>query len=388
MTDQDFVHRISVVTPVYKGELTLPALAEEIAALTTEHVSPGGHRWKVTEWLLAWDNGPDGSADVIGELAERYDFVKPVWLSRNFGQHPATLAGMASSTGDWIATIDEDGQHDPADLPAFLDTAMAEQAQLVYADPTNPAPHGAVRNVLSAGAKWVFATFLTGTKTTTFQSYRLMIGDAGRSVAAYAGHGVYLDVALGWVMGRITHVPVALRQEGGRASGYNMKRLISHFWRLVLSSGTRGLRIVSGIGAAFAVLGVLYALSLVISSLAGAQVPQGWTSTIVILLVSTGLVLFCLGVIAEYVGVAVNMAMGKPPYLILNDPAAGPFGRRPGAPVRHERAAQPLPGQARPSSGPQADDTDAAATDARGEQPAPGGSHAAGHDSGQFRPQQ
>lgn len=331
MTNPDKLHRVSVVTPVYKGERTLPGLADEIAALATPQTSPDGHRWHVTEWLLVWDNGPDASADVIADLAERYDFVKPVWLSRNFGQHPATLAGMASSSGDWIATLDEDGQHDPADIPAFLDVAMSQQSQLVYADPTNPAPHGALRNVLSAGAKWFFSTFLTGTKTATFQSYRLMVGDAGRSVAAYAGHGVYLDVALSWVMGRIAQVPVRLRAEGGRASGYNLPRLLSHFWRLVLSSGTRGLRIVSGLGALFAIVGVVYALFLVVMNIVTHAAPQGWTSTIVILLMATGLILFSLGVIAEYVGVAVSMAMGKPPYLILSDPAVGPHGRRPGS---------------------------------------------------------
>ena len=178
------LHEISVVTPVYKGETTLPGLAEELAALAEERVTPDGHRWAVREWLLVWDNGPDASADVIAELAERYEFVKPVWLSRNFGQHPATLAGMASSRGDWIVTLDEDGQHDPAAIPAFLDTALREQAQLVYAEPTNPPPHGAFRNLLSKGAKWFFSTVLTGQKMTTFQSYRLMVGSVARSAAA------------------------------------------------------------------------------------------------------------------------------------------------------------------------------------------------------------
>jgi undecaprenyl-phosphate 4-deoxy-4-formamido-L-arabinose transferase len=55
---------------------------------------------------------------------------------------------------------------------------------------------------------------------------------------------------------------------------------------------------------------------------------EGWTSLIVVILISTGAILFSLGVIAEYVGVAVNMAMGKPLYLITQDPAEGPLGRR------------------------------------------------------------
>ena len=76
------------------------------------------------------------------ELEQEYPFVRSVWLSRNFGQHAATLAGMASSGGDWIVTLDEDGQHDPSYIGAMLDVALDEQASVVYARPVNPAPHG------------------------------------------------------------------------------------------------------------------------------------------------------------------------------------------------------------------------------------------------------
>ncbi len=51
----------------------------------------------------------------------------------------------------------------------------------------------------------------------------------------------------------------------------------------------------------------------------------------VVVLMSTGAILFSLGIIAEYIGVAVGMAMGKPPYLIISDPGNGPLGRRPGS---------------------------------------------------------
>jgi undecaprenyl-phosphate 4-deoxy-4-formamido-L-arabinose transferase len=47
----------------------------------------------------------------------------------------------------------------------------------------------------------------------------------------------------------------------------------------------------------------------------------------IVILISTGAILFSLGVIAEYVGVNVNMAMGKPAYLIVSDPAVGPLGK-------------------------------------------------------------
>lgn len=332
--DGRYVHEISVAIPVYQGAESLPSVMAELAPLGDVATSPRGHLLRVSEVLLVFDNGPDGSAAVIRDLARKYDFVRPVWLSRNFGQHAATLAGMASSGGDWIVTMDEDGQHDPADIPRFLDTAMSEQATLVYAEPTNPAPHGALRNAASKAGKWAFARLLSEGTPVQFQSYRLVLGEVGRSVAAYAGAGVFLDVAIGWVAHRAAACPVLLREESGRRSGYSWRRLLSHFWRLALSSGTRGLRVVSVLGVAVAVLGAVLAVALVIARLNGDVMIQGWTSVMVAVMLGIGSVLFALGVIAEYVGVAVNMAMGKPLFLVVSDPADGPLGAAPSDPGR------------------------------------------------------
>ncbi|KAA0025047.1 glycosyltransferase [Antrihabitans cavernicola] len=321
---------MSVVIPVYQGERTLGSLVAELEPLTQARSTPGGRRMVVEEVLLVFDHGPDGSADVIRALAREHTFIRPIWLSRNFGQHPATLAGMASSGGEWIVTMDEDGQHDPAAIGGLLDTALDEQATVVYARPTNPAPHGALRNSASKTSKWFLAKALSGGESTKFQSYRLVLGEVGRSLAAYAGSEAYLDVALGWIAGEVVSSPVALRAEEGRPSGYRLRTLLSHFWRMVLSSGTKGLRLVSLIGVLFSFCGLVIVVYVLISYIffdVGDEV-RGWASTIVVLLFGFGAVLFSLGVIAEYVGVAVKTAMGKPPYLIVSDPAQGPLGRR------------------------------------------------------------
>jgi polyisoprenyl-phosphate glycosyltransferase len=323
-------HLVSVVVPVYRGEQTLPALCAELAALTEPFLTPAGHAAQVAEALLVFDNGPDGSAAVIRRLAAQHGFVRPVWLSRNFGQHAATLAGMSSSGGDWVVTLDEDGQHDPADIGAMLDVALRDQASVVYARPTNEPPHGFLRNAASRGAKWVVDRMLGGDASSSFNSYRLMLGEVARGVGAYAGAGVYLDVALGWIAGTVTTCPVALREEGRRESGYTLRTLASHFWRMVLTSGTRLLRLVSILGVAFGVLGVVIAVVLGIVRLTGSITVAGWTSVMVVVLVGTGAVLFSLGIVAEYLGVAVNMAMGKPLYLITSDPMDGPLGRTTG----------------------------------------------------------
>jgi glycosyltransferase involved in cell wall biosynthesis len=320
-------HEISIVVPVYRGATHLAGLIDDIEPHTKSSTTPGGHPYRIVETVLVHDCGPDDSDRVMRDLEQRHDWVRPVWLSRNYGQHAATIAGMACAGGEWIVTMDEDGQHDPADIGNLLDAALAERRALVYAKPVNQAPHAWPRRLTSRLSKKLLNAFAGGTDASLFHSFRLVLGEYGRSVAAYAGHGIYLDVALSWVAGHPATAPVTLREEGDRVSGYSVRTLISHFWRMVVTSGTRGLRMVSIAGATFAGMGIILAGVLAITRVAGNSVLQGWTSLMVALLVCTGVILFSLGVIAEYVGVAVNMAMGKPLYLLIKDPGRSPLAR-------------------------------------------------------------
>ena len=311
---------VSVVIPVYSGDQTLPSLLTELAALTQQQTTPGGRAFQITEVLLVWDRGPGRSDQAIRELKAQYPFVRSVWLSRNFGQHAATLAGMTSASGDWIVTMDEDGQQDPAYIGPMIDRAYDEHAQLVYADPTNEAPHGLLRNMASKTVKWLFVKVLADSSFAEFNSYRLILGEVGRSVAAYTGSGVYLDVALSWVVADVAKQPVISRAEGRPASNYSMRKLISHFGRLVVSSGTRPLLFVSILGGVFVVIGAFLTLW-IIGSLVFSNVPvTGWPSTMVAILIVGGATLLSLGIIAQYVGAATNMSLGKPLYVVVSDP--------------------------------------------------------------------
>jgi hypothetical protein len=95
---------------------------------------------------------------------------------------------------------------------------------------------------------------------------------------------------------------------------------------MVLTSGTRPLRLVTLFGALLGALAFALTGWVVWARFTNHVPVQGWTSVMVILLVTSGGILFSLGVLAEYLGVAARSAMGKPLYLVVTDPAAGPLG--------------------------------------------------------------
>ena len=319
-TPAEAVVGVSVVIPVYRGESTLPALIAEIAPMTLTQTTPQGRRFRIEEVLLVWDRGPGKSDNTIRQLAQQHSWIRPVWLSRNFGQHAATIAGMTSSGGEWIVTMDEDGQQDPAFIATMLDTAYTDRAQLVYGAPTNPPPHSKFRNAGSRFAKRLFAGSLADGGFVEFNSYRLMLGEIGRSVAAYTGAGVYLDVALSWVVADVATSPVINRKEGRAADNYSYRRLFSHFIRMIVSSGTRPLAFVSWLGVFFVLAGAAVSIWVIYQRIVGELVIAGWASTFIALMLIGGAVLLSLGIVAQYVGAATNMSLGKPLYIIVRDP--------------------------------------------------------------------
>jgi glycosyltransferase involved in cell wall biosynthesis len=319
--------RISLVVPVYRGEGTLVTLLEEVAPFAVSFRTPKGISYLIAEVLLVHDCGPDKSDIVLESLTAKYPFVRVVWLSRNFGQHAATMAGMASATGDWVATIDEDGQQNPADIGLMLDHAMSTSLQLVYARPTNPPPHSWLRNVLSKAAKAIAAKLLENTALRQFNSFRLVDGEIARTIAAYCGNGVYLDVALSWITSSIGHFPVTLRNEFRVTSGYSYLKLFGHFWTLILTTGTRPLRIITAMGFVSLILSIAIAGYALYGKFVGTQQVQGWTSTLIVVSFFSGVTLTSLGVIAEYLAVTMGIAMGKPLYVVATKPTR-PIGRK------------------------------------------------------------
>ena len=323
------IERISLVIPVYQGADTLPTLVREIAAFTVEQFSPCGHRYLIAEVLLVHDCGPDGSDRTIEALAGEHPFIRPVWLSRNYGQHAATLAGMASATGDWVVTIDEDGQQNPADIGTMLDHAIAGSLQLVYAQPINPPPHGWVRNALSRAAKSITSKILANNQIGRFNSFRLVDGEIARTLAAYCGNGVYLDVGLFWITARIGHAPIRLRNEMDRPSGYSYMRLLSHFWHLILTTGTRPLRLITLMGLLSMLLAFFIGAYALYGHLTGSIPVKGWASLVIVVAFFSGSILMALGVIAEYLAVTMGIVMGKPLYVVSTRPTRPPSARPP-----------------------------------------------------------
>lgn len=317
---EESVHRIGVVVPVYQGARTLGPLLAMIADLTEPVSTPGGESFRIAEVILVHDGGTDGSDAIIETLASIHPFIVPIWLSRNFGQHAAVMAGIAASSSPWVATLDEDGMHDPGDLGRLLDAGVTSGARLVYGIPEGTPPHGLLRNAASRMVKWAFRLLAETGDIQEFHSFRLIDGEVARGVAAFGGSGIFLDVALSWVVDFASNCTVPYHASNERPTGYDLRRLTAHGARMALSTGTRPLRFITLLGGLTLVLALLVTL-VVAWQTSLFQVPvAAWIPGVLVSTCLGGAIMVSLGVIGEFLGHGLLVLLGKPLYLEVSGP--------------------------------------------------------------------
>ena len=313
---------ITTVTPVYAGEAYLGALVEALARVREQWIAQGAP-FRLEESIFVNDNAVDGSAAVLSVLADKFPWVHVITNARNFGQHPATIAGVLHSSGDWIVTLDEDLQHDPQRIPELLREAVCRSLDIVYARPKSAVHESRLRDWGSVGLKQALV-LLTGNRGIRhFNSFRLVRGGVARAAASVCSHETYYDIALTWFTNRIDSLLLEMKDarfiQGG-ASGYSLSRLLGHARRMIISSQAKVLRIGAVLGFGVMVADFFFGLWILYGNLAQKEpaVPRGWASLFLASLFFGGLSIFLLSIILEYLTGVVLHTQGKPTFFIID----------------------------------------------------------------------
>lgn len=313
---------LSIVVPVYSGEKYLERLVGEVSALRERFVAAGSVVG-IQELIFVDDSAIDGSPRLLDALAAAHDWVSVIHLSRNFGQHAATIAGIARSSGDWIVTLDEDLQHPPARIVDLLARVAETSCDIVYAGPEGAVHQTFVRDFSSRSYKRVMERLTGNPHLRHVNSFRLIRGPIARAVAQVGIHDIYFDVTLAWFSQRVQSVRMQLKDDryitSGK-SGYRFRSLLSHARRMLASSQIKALRLgllTGAIGLAISTLGVLLVVALKILRPDAIEV-QGWASQMLAATFFGGLSVFLLGIVLEYVSILVLRSNGKPLYFVVD----------------------------------------------------------------------
>lgn len=306
--------RLSVVVPVYRSQATLPELYRRLVQVL-ESVEPS------FELVLVEDCGGDGSWQVISEIAASDGRVRGIQLSRNFGQHAATICGFSLAKGDWIATLDDDLEQAPEKLPDLYRKAQ-EGYDLVYGVYPERS-HKAWRNVTSDIARWLFRKAIPSLNY-AYSSFRVVRGDLARELGRFDSPFPFVDGYLSWLTNRCAavEVPHGVRAHG--TSNYTFRKLLTHTINIFVTFSDLPLRLASWLGLLTFLMGMCWLGIIVLRYLIGGISVSGFASIMAAILLFGGVQLLVLGVFGEYLGRMNFKSSRKPLFLVGRTTFADP----------------------------------------------------------------
>jgi len=302
---------LSVVIPVYGSALILPELVRQLQDAAIAQLKLEEQQF---EAILVDDCGPGDSWSVLRKLAEQNDFVKVVGLRKNAGQHNAIMAGLSYAQGKVVVMMDDDLQHSPYDIPALY-TKVLEGYDVCYASFINR--RHAIWKILGSKFNDRVAQFLLKKPKGLYLSPFKAISGGGRDeLVKHQGPYVYLDGLILTVTARITSVFVEHHARYEGEGNYGLKRSLSLWLKMATNFSIAPLRLASFLGIAFSAAGFFLAAVFIVQKLLDNQVPAGWTSLMVIVLIMGGIQLLAIGAIGEYVGRIFLSISNRPQYVI------------------------------------------------------------------------
>ena len=298
-------------------------LVAELAKVKSGWENDSHNPFRLLEAIFVVDAAIDDSEVLLSQLKDKHDWVRVVTLSRNFGQHPATIAGILHTSGDWIITLDEDLQHNPMYFIDLLAQMARSSDDIIYECPAAAVHQSAWRDLASRGFKAFMSWATDNPHIRLFNSFRLIRGPVARAAASACSHETYLDIAMSWFTKRVSSIILNLQDQrfiSTGNSGYSLGRLLSHARRMIVSSRARVLRFVIVVGL-FSVLvssasGLYYSILRVV---APASIPvRGWTSLFVVITFLGGMLLLLLSIALEYLTTILLHVQGKPAFFIVD----------------------------------------------------------------------
>lgn len=309
MTDnilQVKVPSLSVVVPVYQCVGCLEALCDRLelalSALTSKF-----------EIILVDDRSHDDSWKKIVELRKCHPAVTGIRLSRNFGQHRAILAGVEEAQGDVVVVMDCDLQDPPEKIAALYE--KFQQGYEIVVGRRISRSHSYFR-VRAAGLFFSLLNRISDQKYDgSFGSFAMLSRKAVNEFLRFRERDRHFQLILSWIgfdrgIVDYEHQP----REAGQSS-YTIGRLLRHAGDGIFFQSTGFLKWVVGLGLVYAACGLLLALFLSVRATFD-NVPTGWTSLAVLMMINTGGVLVSIGIVGLYIGKIFDQVKERPLFIV------------------------------------------------------------------------
>jgi polyisoprenyl-phosphate glycosyltransferase len=291
MTDKDDL--ISIIIPTYKGAKTLSKLVDELLITFKDH--------KV-EIIIVNDFSPDSTHIDSKILLKKYpNKITYLKLSKNFGEHSATMAGLRHSEGGLVVIMDDDFQNPPEEVLKLVLYSLKNDHDVIFTK-YKIKNDSLIRNIMSKIANVSAQMILKKPKNIYFSSFKSIKRNLVEEIIKYEGPFPYIDGLILSITNNFGSCDVVHSKRKFGNSGYNLSKLFKHYSNLCINFSTIPIHLFSIFGFAITIISFILIIAIVIEKLTNPNVPLGYSTLIACIIFFSGLQLLFLGLIGEYIG--------------------------------------------------------------------------------------
>ena len=299
------------MVPCYCEEEALPIFYREAVKVAEEGLSA----YEI-EFVLVDDGSKDGTLQVMKSLAQHDPRVKYVSFSRNFGKEAGIFAGLQQSTGDYVAILDADLQDPPSLLPEM--TACIEQEGYDCAA-TRRVTRKGEPPIRSFFARMFYRLIHKISKTEIVdgaRDFRLMTRQMVDAVLSMTEYNRFSKGIFGWVGFKTKWFEYDNLERAAGETNWSFWQLLLYSLEGIVAFSTTPLALSSVIGLLFCLIAFILIIVTIVRQIVWGGSAYGWSSLVCIILLVSGVQLFCVGILGQYLAKTYLETKRRPIYLI------------------------------------------------------------------------
>ncbi len=291
---QNYKPIFSIVIPVYKSEVMLGELKSRLVTVFENQVRES------FEIIFVDDASPDKTWLKLQELHQRDSRVKDIRLAKNFGQHCAIMCGFNYASGEYVITMDDDLQHPPEEIPKLIDAINNKPDMEVIIGKYAKKEHSWWRNIGTFLNRIIMIKIFGLDKNYRGSSFRIFRANTVSAMIQQTTYQPRIGRILKMVTDKYDFVTVEHQPRKHGKSGYSIWRLSKDLINNILNNSAVILRATSILGFSSAGLSVVLIIYYLLKYITVGIAVPGFTTIIIINLFFSGILLFSLGVVGEY----------------------------------------------------------------------------------------
>ncbi len=301
--------KLSLIIPCYNEQETIPIFYNE----TTRVLSQMECEY---ELLFINDGSKDDTLSILRELANKDSCVYYISLSRNFGKEAAMYAGFCNATGDYVAVMDADLQDPPALLPKMLEILLSEQYDSVATRRIDRVGEPLFRRWFANGFYKIINKISDADIAPGARDFRMMKRDMVDAIISMTEHNRFSKGIFGWVGFKTYWLPYENVERVAGKTKWSFWKLFKYSIKGIINFSNVPLSFSSWLGICMTGVSFLALLFVAIRRLIFGDPVAGWASIICTIILVSGIQLFCIGIIGQYIADIYMESKRRPHYII------------------------------------------------------------------------